>query len=57
MEDELQALEYCPKCKTELRDMPGIGLFCPNSTCDVLDGILLHKKEYVKRLLDVGDCV
>jgi hypothetical protein len=57
MENELQALEYCPKCETELKNAPGLGLYCPNSTCDVLDGILLYKKEYVKRMVDIGDCV
>jgi predicted Zn-ribbon and HTH transcriptional regulator len=27
----------CPKCKTQLLNAPGIGLFCPNKECDVLD--------------------
>jgi len=27
----------CYKCGTELVDAPGIGLFCPNKECDVLD--------------------
>ena len=27
----------CHKCGTELMDAPGIGLFCPNKECDVLD--------------------
>ena len=28
----------CNKCGTQLVDAPGIGLFCPNKECDVLDG-------------------
>ena len=29
---------FCYKCDTELVNAPGIGLFCPNKECDVLDG-------------------
>ena len=29
---------HCHKCDTELVNAPGIGLFCPNKECDVLDG-------------------
>jgi hypothetical protein len=29
----------CPKCKTKLMDAPGIGLFCPNKECDVIDNL------------------
>ena len=29
---------HCHKCDTELINAPGIGLFCPNKKCDVLDG-------------------
>ena len=28
----------CHKCNTELINAPGIGLFCPNKECDVMDG-------------------
>jgi len=28
----------CNKCGTELVNAPGIGLFCPNKECDVMDG-------------------
>jgi hypothetical protein len=28
---------HCNKCDTELVDAPGIGLFCPNKDCDVVD--------------------
>jgi hypothetical protein len=31
---------FCHKCYTELVNAPGIGLFCPNKECDVLDGPL-----------------
>lgn len=29
----------CPKCQTKLTYAPGIGPFCPNKECDVIDGI------------------
>jgi hypothetical protein len=29
---------HCHKCSTELINAPGIGLFCPNKQCDVVDG-------------------
>jgi hypothetical protein len=29
---------HCHKCSTELINAPGIGLFCPNKECDVVDG-------------------
>ena len=29
---------HCHKCSTELINAPGIGLFCPNEACDVMDG-------------------
>jgi hypothetical protein len=29
----------CYKCGTELVDAPGIGLFCPNKECDVIDNV------------------
>ena len=31
----------CPKCNTDLLDAFGIGPFCPNKECDVVDGPLL----------------
>ena len=31
----------CPKCNTELLNVAGIGPFCPNKECDVVDGYLL----------------
>ena len=35
--------QVCPKCQTALLDATGIGPFCPNKECDVVDGINLHK--------------
>lgn len=29
----------CPKCYTELKDAPGIGPYCPNKDCDVIDNL------------------
>jgi hypothetical protein len=36
--EETTELIHCHKCDTELVNAPGIGLFCPNKECDVLDG-------------------
>ena len=33
----------CYKCNAELVNAPGIGLFCPNKKCDVLDGPFANK--------------
>jgi len=35
----------CPKCSTPLVNAPGIGPYCPNKECDVLDGPLLYQPE------------
>ena len=32
-------VETCPKCSTILMDAPGIGPYCPNEDCDVIDNI------------------
>ena len=37
-------VETCPKCDTELKDAPGIGPYCPNQDCDVIDNINGHEK-------------
>jgi len=37
-ESETEDLGECPKCETTLQNAPGIGPFCPNKSCDVLDG-------------------
>jgi len=36
---------FCNKCNTELVNAPGIGFFCPNKSCDVLDGPFADKSE------------
>ena len=33
-------IELCPKCSTILYDAPGIGPYCPNQECDVIDNII-----------------
>lgn len=38
-------MNKCYKCGTELVDTPGIGLFCPNKSCDVLDGPFVEVEE------------
>jgi len=49
--DRLKALatrdkieEPCPKCGTMMMYAPGIGPYCPNKDCDVLDGPDLYKE-------------
>jgi hypothetical protein len=37
--EELDDPITCNKCDTELVDAPGIGLFCPNKECDVIDNV------------------
>ena len=37
----------CHKCNTELINAPGIGLFCPNKECDVMDGPFSDDEETV----------
>jgi hypothetical protein len=40
----------CSKCGTKLSNAPGIGPFCPNKECDVVDGVNLpeHQPGYVE---------
>ena len=38
---------HCHKCNTELINAPGIGLFCPNKSCDVMDGPFSDDEEPV----------
>jgi len=38
-QDPQEELTHCPKCGTEVMDAPGIGEFCPNKECDVVDGL------------------
>ena len=34
-----EELTHCPKCGTEIIEAPGIGPFCPNKECDVVDNL------------------
>lgn len=36
--------EACPRCKTALQIASGIGPYCPNNKCPVIDGIALYKE-------------
>jgi hypothetical protein len=38
--DTQEEITHCPKCGTEIMDAPGIGEFCPNKECDVVDNLL-----------------
>jgi len=38
----------CYKCGTELINAPGIGPFCPNKECDVVDGPFTEEDEPIK---------
>jgi hypothetical protein len=42
------ALEPCYKCGTPLINAPGIGPFCPNKACDVVDGWALEDYEPIE---------
>ena len=33
-------MKTCPKCKTELQNALGIGDYCPNKDCDVIDNLV-----------------
>jgi len=37
--DPQEVITHCPKCGTEVMYAPGIGDFCPNKECDVVDGL------------------
>jgi len=43
-----ETLEPCYKCGTPLINAPGIGPFCPNRECDVVDSWALQDNEPVK---------
>ena len=34
-----EEITHCPKCGTEIMNAPGIGEFCPNKECDVVDNL------------------
>ncbi len=46
LEDEDDGIrEPCPKCATPMLDAPGIGVYCPNKSCDVLDNPIGYLRE------------
>jgi len=46
---------HCHKCNTELINAPGIGLFCPNKECDVMDGPFADDEDSVILVEDDDD--
>jgi predicted nucleic acid-binding Zn-ribbon protein len=40
-----EELGNCPKCDTPIQHAPGIGSFCPNKECDVVDNIIGAREE------------
>jgi hypothetical protein len=42
----------CPKCSTPLQLATGIGPFCPNKECDVVDGIAQAQEDQEQKELD-----
>jgi predicted nucleic acid-binding Zn-ribbon protein len=40
-----EELGNCPKCDTPIEHAPGIGPFCPNKECDVIDNIIAAREE------------
>jgi hypothetical protein len=47
----------CYKCGTELVDAPGIGLFCPNKECDVIDNTKNAEIEIIQLTKEEQDAV
>lgn len=45
-------LGTCPKCETPIQLAPGIGPFCPNKDCDVVDNIEAARKEREEQELE-----
>ncbi len=39
LQPQQETLTHCPKCGTEVMTAPGIGDFCPNKECDVIDNL------------------
>ncbi len=40
--DTQEKIIHCPKCGTEVMTAPGIGEFCPNKECDIVDNLIGH---------------
>ena len=56
-------MQTCPKCQTQLDDVPGIGVCCANRECDIIDNIenwdqpkpsLYNKKNYTSEIYELG---
>ena len=45
------ALEQCYKCQTPTVNAPGIGPYCPNPACDVIDNLLGVERQPLKAAL------
>jgi len=45
-------LGNCPKCDTPIELAPGIGPFCPNKDCDVIDNLEAARKEKQEQELE-----
>jgi len=45
-------LGVCPKCETPIQNAPGIGPFCPNKDCDVVDGLDAAREEMEQKELE-----
>jgi hypothetical protein len=45
-------LGTCPKCDTPIELAPGIGPFCPNKDCDVIDNLEAARKEKQEQELE-----
>jgi len=37
--DPQEVITHCPNCGTKVMDAPGIGEFCPNKECDIVDNL------------------
>ena len=53
------SIDHCPQCKESLKEAAGLGKYCPNMKCNVLDNIdgeviELNGKFYIKRRLNGG---
>jgi len=42
----------CPKCDTKLINAAGIGIFCPNKDCDVVDGPFIIENEMASDIVE-----
>jgi len=36
---------FCPKCNAKLLNAPGIGPYCPNMSCEIIDGFFEEVNE------------